>query len=126
MGTIERERIIMDWIAFHHAAEDAPECEKLRWAEQALSNLSYENPIICLDLILEIIKIDSTDKVIEGLAAGVIEDMLIDSGTLVIGRFEELALTNPVFKKLLGGVWLDDDVPSPIASRFEAIRGEHW
>lgn len=126
MDTIERKRLVNDWIAFHHTEEDTPECEELRWAEQALSNLSYENPMLCLDLILEIIELDTSDRVIAGLAAGAVEDMLTERGDLVIGRFEELASTNPVFKKLLGGVWLDDEVPVPIASRFEAIRGEHW
>lgn len=126
MDEIERKKLIHDWIACLYLEEGTTEWEALQWAERALSNLSYENPILCLDFVLDIIKLDSSNRAIASLAAGVVEDMLIENGDLVIGRFEELASSNPSFKKLLGGVWLDDDVSLSIANRFEAIRGERW
>lgn len=126
MDASEKKRLIHDWIAFHYAKEETPEYEELRWAEKALSNLSYENPLICLELVLGILNSDTSDRVIENLAAGPVEDMLIEKGDQVIDLIEEQALKNPYFKKLLGGVWLNDNAPSYIVSRLEAIRGKPW
>lgn len=126
MDAAEQQRLVNDWIAFHHAEEDTSECDELRWAEQKLSSLSFEDPMLCLDLVLEIIKLDTSDKVIAGLAAGPVEDMLVEKGDLVISRFEKLASANTLFKKILGGVWLGDEVSESIVNRFEAIRGDRW
>lgn len=54
-----------------------------------------------------------SNKVIEVLAAGPLEDLLASGGEKYIDEIEDLARKDPKFRNLLGGVWknaMTDDV----------------
>jgi hypothetical protein len=70
-----------------------------------------------IDLILEILKIESNAALLSYLAAGPLEDV-IDARS--IGRIEREAVANAAFRQLLGGVWYSSK-PDDIPARLDAI-----
>jgi hypothetical protein len=83
------------------------------WASSKVIDLALEQPEELWDFILEVLKRDPPDDVIEVLAAGPLEDYIAKLGELVIERVEQQAAVDPKFRNLLGGVWrnsMSDDV----------------
>jgi hypothetical protein len=95
------------------------------WAFEKMSELSRSEPDLCWELILQILHTPHEDSVTEILAAGPLEDLLVQHGERVIDRVEEAAATDALMKDLLGGVW-KSSIPSPIWERVEACRGQPW
>jgi ABC-type nitrate/sulfonate/bicarbonate transport system substrate-binding protein len=83
------------------------------WASSKVIDLALEHPEELWDFILEVLKRDPPDEVIEVLAAGPLEDYIAKLGDSVIERVEQQAASDPKFRSLLGGVWrnnISDDV----------------
>jgi hypothetical protein len=70
-------------------------------------------------------KKDISNKAIEALAAGPLEDLLAKAGEQYIERVEKLALKDSKFKHLLGGVW-QNSTPDSIWQRVCNVRGQSW
>ena len=90
------------------------------WAVENVSEIEYERPELLLDLVLEVLELKPSKEVLEILSAGPLEDYLGKLGEQAIGRVEALAISNPAFASLLGGVWqgrMTDD----IWSRVQAV-----
>jgi hypothetical protein len=119
------EGLIDSWLAMHHAREDSAEYKENMWAEFELSNLAQDDPETCWELILEILRRDQTPKVIQGLAAGALEDLLGAHGPEFIGRVEERAQADKHFQHLLGGVW-QNEMTEEIWKRVQSVSGERW
>ncbi|HJY07505.1 MAG TPA: hypothetical protein VJ323_14395 [Bryobacteraceae bacterium] len=83
------------------------------WASSKVIDLALEQPEELWDFILEVLKRDPPDDVIEVLAAGPLEDYIAKLGERVIERVEQQAAGDPKFRNLLCGVWrnsMSDDV----------------
>lgn len=83
------------------------------WASSKVIDLALEQPEELWDFILEVLKRDPPDDVIEVLAAGPLEDYIAKLGERVIERVEQQAAGDPKFRNLLGVVWrnsMSDDV----------------
>jgi uncharacterized protein DUF6869 len=119
------ERLINSWIAMHHAQEDSAEYKENIWAEFELSKLAQDDPETCWQLILEILQRDQSPKVLQGLAAGALEDLLGSHGPEFIDRVEERAQVDKPFQRLLGGVW-QNEIPENIWKRVQAVSGNRW
>jgi hypothetical protein len=78
---------------------------KTFWANTRVSELCRHEPALALQVIRDILRRDSSDKVVENLAAGPLEDLLVYHGPDVIDEIEALATSDPEFRGLLGGVW---------------------
>jgi hypothetical protein len=81
------------------------------------TELKNEDPHKMLDVILEVLKIETNPRVLGLLAAGPLEDIV---GYQTIDRIEREAAANDRFHDLLGGVWYSTEPPE-IQKRLDAI-----
>lgn len=75
------------------------------WAPSIVFDITYDHPKLLLPFVLEVLKLDPANEVIEVLSAGPLEDCLGLLGEEVIDEVEAHARANPKFAYLLGGVW---------------------
>jgi len=80
-------------------------------------DLMENDPDRLIDLILEILKIESNAALLSYLAAGPLEDVIDDRS---IARIEREAFASEAFRQLLGGVWYSSK-PDEIRARLDAI-----
>lgn len=84
-----------------------------------MEDLHREHPDAVLDLILEILRIESDPAMLAFLAAGPLEDLV---SLKLIDRIEREAAANPKFRELLCGVWYWNEVDE-LKRRLDAITG---
>ena len=81
------------------------------------------DPDRMLDMILEILKIETNPRLLGFLAAGPLEDTI---SMTTIDRVEREAAANESFRRLLGGVWYYR-ASDELKARLDAIiQGAHW
>lgn len=105
MNREELATLAEDWIRNQVAAKGSAESEGTWYAVQMAFDLADDDPETLWRLILAILSKDQSNKVLENLSAGPMEDLLVKHGTLVITRVEQQAKADPAFARLLGGVW---------------------
>jgi hypothetical protein len=71
----------------------------------AVWDLCLDEPEKAFQFVLEVLRRDHSNKIQESLSAGPLEDILAKHGERMIERVEAEARSNPLFAKLLGGVW---------------------
>ena len=74
----------------------------------------------CWSGVLAVISRRPSERVLGMLAAGIMEDLLQDSGALFIDRIEEQARKDPLFKSMLDGIW--ESGSQEVWLRLEAAR----
>jgi hypothetical protein len=84
-------------------------------------DLREEYPDKVIDLIVEILKIETSPVLLSLLAAGPLEDVI---SMETIDRIEQEASTNPRFHDLLGGVWYFR-APAELKARLDALLGQN-
>ena len=84
------------------------------------SELREEDPEKAIDLIVEILKIETNPVLLSLLAAGPLEDVI---SMETIDRIEREAQTNKRFHDLLGGVWYYR-ASDELKARLDALVGE--
>lgn len=84
-------------------------------------DLREDDPDRLIDLILEILEIETNTVLLSILAAGPLEDV-ISMGT--IDRIEREAAASERFQRLLGGVWCNS-APDELKVRLDALVGEN-
>ena len=84
--------------------------------------LITNSPDTMVDLILEILRIESHPSLIGLLAAGPLEDVI---SMRVIDRIERETAGNEAFRKLLDGVWYWNE-PQELKTRLNVITGRDW
>ena len=75
-----------------------------------------------LDMILEVLKVETNERMLGYLAAGPLEDVI---GMNTIDRVEREAAANERFQRLLGGVWYYR-APDELKARLDALIKERW
>jgi hypothetical protein len=91
-------------------------------------DLPRKNPELCLSVIVHILSLISADpsnRYFQVLAAGPLEDLIIENGEAVIEEVETLARRSPEFRKLLNGTWLSRAKP-PIRERLKKYLSDKW
>jgi hypothetical protein len=83
-------------------------------------DLTLEDPEQLWNLILEVLRRDSAVHIQEVLSAGPLENLLATHGASVIGKVESEARSNPLFARLLGGVW-KNKMTDEIWARVQAV-----
>jgi hypothetical protein len=116
-----------NWIAAYIDRQEREEIPvdgggDLFWAVDKFFCYNDEEPELCWQAILEILRRKPSNKVFAILAAGPLEDLIQYHGTDYIDRIEIEARTNPDFKHLLGGVW-ESSSPA-VWKRVVFARGE--
>jgi hypothetical protein len=86
-------------------------------------DLVGERPDAAIDLILEILRIETDERVLGFLAAGLLENVI---SLQSIARIEREATAHEKFRWLLGGVWYWNE-PDELKTRLDGIlQGQHW
>ncbi|MGQ0836764.1 MAG: DUF6869 domain-containing protein [Gammaproteobacteria bacterium] len=117
--------MIEAWIAMVHAKKGSPEHERLSWAQGAFWDLCRENIEEAWNAILAIVAAKPDARVFGNLAAGPLEDLLVNHGPQIIERIEQQARLDPSFAALLGGVW-KNDIRDDVWTRVEQLRSHVW
>jgi len=85
-------------------------------------DLVEHEPDRMLDMILEVLKIETNPHMLAYLAAGPLEDAITMS---TIDRVEREAAVNESFRHLLGGVWYYS-APDELKARLDALIKDRW
>jgi hypothetical protein len=87
-----------------------------------LGDLVHSDPEKAWRIMQIVWRLDSKDDNLGILAAGPIEDILAARGHQFIDRVETLARQEPIFKKMLGGLW-QNAIPDDVWDRLKAVAG---
>jgi hypothetical protein len=118
------EHLSQEWIKAE--ARDTDSSNYNHWAVDYVIDLPLEGKY---DELWNFIRCTYTkeisDKVIEVLAAGPVEDLLANAGENYIEQIGTLSRKDPKFKDLLGGVW-QNSMSDSLWGKFCEIRGKAW
>jgi len=119
---------IQAWAAAYIEAQKDPDLLKgqgdhpLWWAvEQFMGATTDVSPHDCWAAILEVLSRSPPEKIVGGLAAGPLEDLIHYHGPEFIEQIESESRRNPAFRRLLCGVW-QSSTPE-IWSRIQKAQG---
>lgn len=117
---INPDQLADAWIALQSASKQ--ERDALFWAWETLDVLVDRDPEMAWQVIDLIWRRDKEDMTLANLAAGPVEDLLVRHGAAFIERMYLIARREPVFRKLLGGVWRNS-IAEPVWQRLKEIAG---
>lgn len=89
------------------------EAELIEWAYDDLDKLVVQSPETALKVILEVLEVCKNERSLNNLAAGPLENLLVNHGQNVVDEFIQRASNNQNFYGLLQRVWcgrMDEDV----------------
>lgn len=121
----EMEALVRAYVEYARTDETSQRKDELFWAFKTVSRLSEQEPEQCFDFIVAVLRYDQGDRVMELVAAGPMEDLLVHHGPDVIDRLEATAKLNPAFRDMLGGVWRNE-ITESVWNRVMAARGPTW
>jgi hypothetical protein len=87
-----------------------------------MEELHRDNPDAVLDMILEILKVETNINVLSFVSAGPLEDLI---SARIIDRIEREAAANEKFRDLLKGVWYWNE-GHDLKKRLDAITGLNY
>jgi hypothetical protein len=99
------DELLQTWIRLHKLPGDSPESVAHFWAFEVVDELVRGNPAYAWSLILDILAADPSRQIMETLSAGPLENLLARHGPAYIDAIEKQARADPLFARLLGGVW---------------------
>lgn len=118
MTEADKLALAVAWVKDKWASSSAGPDEPPMTVFERVDELKYEDPETLWDVIrLALDASQDETEVIEVLAAGPLEDLLVHHGAEFIERVEQEARRNPRFAHLLGGVWqssMADDLWRPV------------
>ncbi len=120
MNQGELEKLAEAWIEYYREGATLPARESAGWSTDAEYELRYEDPEGLWKLILEIHRRDHSTHIRKILSAGPIEDLLSLYGERFIDRVELEAKSDPLFARVLGGVWRGD-MTQDMWDRLQAV-----
>lgn len=118
----EKEAIVDAWIRLQNSVEGSAEYEANLWAGLKIWRLKNGNPNDCWAIILAIIDKDRSDEVLDVLAAGPMEDLLVEHGAQFIEVVEKQAHKDQTFRRMLQGVW-QNAMPEDVWQRVLVASG---
>ena len=109
------------WVRHCHAPKGSEALSETFWAIEEEHDLFFDGKSEELwQLILKIHERDHSIAVQQVLSAGPIEDLLSKFGEQYIERVEDKARKDPMFAKVLGGVW-QSNMSDEIWARLQAV-----
>lgn len=118
----DTDKLAKSWIFAQKLGVDSPGYEKQSWAVDKVIDLADQAPDELWQLILRILELDSSEKIINAVGAGPLEDLMAKHGESFIVKVEEQASKSEVFKQTMRSVWLDSD-DTRVYARFFEIAG---
>ncbi|KAB2308260.1 hypothetical protein F8A87_11055 [Betaproteobacteria bacterium SCN2] len=126
MNEMDWQSLIDAWIAGTDAGPNSLEYEKNWWAIKKVMDWTFQNNHDLLwQFILRTYQRELTDRTLDVLAAGPLEDLISKYGSIYIDRIEILAKKDECFNYLLGGVW-QNTASDDIWVRVLQLRREVW
>lgn len=122
MPAVNVNSFVSAYSEFVRTPFDSARSEKLFWTFDLLVEAAHNDPELCWRLILAVLASDSDEHMIAALAAGPLEDLLTQHGTDFIERVESKAAQNPLFRRMLAGVWRNA-IAQDVWDRVLAARG---
>lgn len=113
--------LIRDWIALMYAEEGTAEHKRLFASWEAFDELVHNAPAAAWTAILEIIKMAESDVILSRVAAGPLENLIVEHGATVIDAIELEARRNAKVARTLTGVWRRD-TPEEIWRRVVMLQ----
>jgi hypothetical protein len=114
--------VAKSWIALHRSEPNSHEYEENYWAFSKVYDLCHSDPDKALEMILEIVQLDSSELILANIGSGPMEELLFEHGLSVIDRVEEMAINNPAFRKMLGAVWRNE-IDDGVWTRLKRVAG---
>lgn len=81
------------------------DCDENQWVWDLMYHLCQQAPLIALDCVVSSIRQPLTQFQASCVAAGALEDIIADHGSVVIERVEALSQASARFRYVLSGVW---------------------
>ena len=103
-----KDELANGWVALQYAHQADNASREHISVGKELGRLAHEEPAVCLDLIVEVIRLDSGELVLSNVAAGPLENVIAENGSVVVDEIERLAREDAAFKKALSLVWPRD------------------
>jgi len=116
MEDIKKKKLVDAWILAQEEGDDES------WAIQAMIHMPDDDPELCWELITLIHAEPISESVRAILAASPLEDLLVYHGEEFFPHVRNLALKDPLFRKMLSEIWLDGN-SSPIWREFYELAG---
>jgi hypothetical protein len=110
--------LIAGWIALANSDSGTVEHARHFWAFDHVTDMR-NNPEQIWNFVLAVLAADQSRRVLAILAAGPLEDLLVDHPAMIT-RVEREARANPQFARLLGGVW-QNRMPADVWQRVQAV-----
>jgi hypothetical protein len=107
------------WLSYWLAPNGSPTRASFSWVMDREYELVREEPEVALLLILEVLRRNQSNQILQVLSAGPHEDLLAKHGERIIVAVEREAKINPSFATLLGGVW-QNDMSTDVWARVQA------
>ncbi len=122
----EWDALISAWIEYEESEKAQSDKDANWWAVSAVMDFHLEeNHQAAWEFVTRSFERKMSDKAFAVLAAGALEDLLSDFGTLYIDRIEQLARKNSRFNHLLGGVW-KSSIADDVWDRITKVRSTEW
>jgi hypothetical protein len=116
-----RDDLARAWIELQKMPRDSDGHRQLFWAHNKMWDLLRVDPNEYWLTILEILHQDKSDWIIENLAAGPLEDLLVAHGPEFIGRIEAIA-DEPGVRSLAQLVW-ENEILDDVWRRLQTVAG---
>lgn len=120
MDDDEHRRFARDWIRCIAEEHYTPLKRELLWTTEEFDRAVAEEPELAWQLIFAVIKEDSSPDVLGLLGADLLEDFLSEHGEEFIGKVEEEARRNELFKLALRNVVTSRGMPDDVQARIHA------
>jgi hypothetical protein len=115
------QTLLREWIALQYTDPKSSEYEQRFAAFEPVWDMTHKQPQEAWYFILAVMETDGSDRIMQSLSAGPLEDLLVYHGPALIDQVEATAKTSPKFASLLGGVW-QNAMRQDIWDRVCAIR----
>lgn len=126
MNSKDKELLVKTWVDHHkkgRAMSSSP--EDTSWSWVGLKKFVRHDPELAWELILQVLATDQSDVIIENLAAGPLEELLVYHGEKFIERIKKQAEQDSDFNELLGGIW-EDDISPEVWNTVQKVRKSVW
>lgn len=118
------KNLVNTWLSAQYLDMESQEYDNVSWAVDQLFDMAHDEPAKLLKIIIEILKIEASQKIQGALGAGVLEDMLVNHGDKFIDEISKLSETTPDFKKCLMFTYVDEnDVSVDVYKTIQKIKG---
>jgi hypothetical protein len=120
-GEITPEALVAAWMAYEES-RGGPRVDV--WASDYLDHLVSNEPEVAWTIIIRLVAISPSDSILASIAAGPLEDLLVNHGPGFAERAVALSKQDARFRKCLRGAWLGRSTDGTRQKIKEAVGDE--